>query len=100
MRAHPPAALSGGTETEAKAVYDPLRYCIFTTVVLIAWLITPPLALAIFGAIGVGAYMSARRRGLTKSRCLLGDTRLVVAYLGLLAVIGAGVTIWRLTSFL
>lgn len=33
--------------------------------------------------------MSARRAGLLRSRCKLGDTRLVIAYLVLLAAVAA-----------
>ena len=96
MRQHPPAVFETPTaETDQGAEYDPLRICIFTTIGLIAWLITPPLTVAIFGGLGVVAYVRARRRGLVKSRCLLGDTRLVIGYLGVLAVAGAGATIWR-----
>ncbi len=90
MRTQPPGAFqrpplqAGGTERE----YDPLRFCIFATIALISWLITPPLTAAIFGTAGVGAYVRARRRGLARSRCKLGDTRLVIAYLGVLAATG------------
>ncbi|MCY1242432.1 hypothetical protein D9M72_553920 [compost metagenome] len=41
-----------------------------------------------FAAIGFVGYWKARRKGLTKSKCYLRDTRLVLAYLGLL--LGAG----------
>lgn len=85
-----PVTAGGGTE------YDPLRLCIYTTIGLVAWLITPPLTVAIFGSIGVAGYWRARRRGLVSSRCLLGDTRLVIAYLALAAVAGTAWTVWRL----
>ncbi|MCP3974719.1 MAG: hypothetical protein GY720_09525 [bacterium] len=78
------------------AEYDPLRLCIYTTIGLISWLITPPLTVAIFGSIGVIGYWRARRRGLASSRCLLGDTRLVIGYLALAAVAGAAWTVWTL----
>lgn len=89
MRTEPPAAFttvpaSKGAEKE----YDPLRLCIFSTIALIAWLITPPLTAALFASVGVAAYIRARRRGLAKSRCKLGDTRLVITYLALLAAAG------------
>lgn len=78
--------------------YDPLRLCVYTTIALISWLITPPLTMAIFGTIGVLGYVRARRRGLVASRCFLGDTRLVIAYLAILAVVGAGLTVMNLVS--
>ena len=85
-----PVTVGGGAE------YDPLRLCIYTTIGLIAWLITPPLTVAVFGSIGVAGYWRARRRGLVSSRCLLGDTRLVIAYLALAAVAGTAWTVWQL----
>lgn len=96
MRERPPAAFDRPTESPAE--YDPLRLCIYTTIGLIAWLITPPLTVAIFGVTGVAAYVRARRRGLAKSRCALGDTRLVIGYLGFLAVAGTVATAMRLLS--
>lgn len=78
------------------APYDPLRLCIHTTIGLIAWLITPALTVGIFGTIGVVGYVRARRDGLVSSRCLLGDTRLVVAYLAVAALVGYTWTAWRL----
>lgn len=62
------------------ARFDPLRYCIFTTVALLAWWLGP-IAVAAMSALGLAAYGRAWRAGLRRSRCLLGDTRLVIAYL-------------------
>jgi len=97
MSKEPPAAFRTFEEPRpADSEFDPLRICIFTTIGLIAWLITPPLTVALFGTAGVVAYFRARRRGLTKSRCLLGDTRIVIAYLAVLAVAGWTVAALRL----
>jgi hypothetical protein len=62
--------------------------CIYTTIGILAWIFTPALVVAMFGVLGVVGYVSARRRGLAKSRCKLGDTRLVVAYLAVAATAG------------
>ena len=87
----PSGRLASGTP------YDPLRLCIFATIALLGW-VAGPFALAGFAALGLVGYGRARRAGLTRSRCLLRDTRLVLAYLGLLAL-AAGVGIWaRLTG--
>jgi hypothetical protein len=61
--------------------FDPLRYCIFTTIALIAWAAGAPVAVALMSAIGLAAYVSAWRAGLRTSKCVLRDTRLVIAYL-------------------
>ena len=74
------------------APFDPLRLCIFAPVALLGWL-AGPFALLFFAGLGFAGYWKARRAGLTRSKCLLRDTRLVLAYLGLL-VVAAGVGIW------
>lgn len=93
MRTEPPRAFSASTvpHGETKA-FDPLRYCIFATIALISWAITPAAAAMVFGGLGLAAYAKARRAGLAKSRCLLGDTRLVMAYLAAVATLGAAFT--------
>ncbi len=68
---------------------DPLKLCIFTTIALIAWLVSPPVAVVGFASIGLWGYAKARRAGLMKSRCVLGDTRLVMVYLGVAWLAGA-----------
>lgn len=75
-----------------QAPFDPLRLCIFATVALLGWL-AGPFALLVFAGLGFAGYWKARRAGLTRSRCLLRDTRLVLAYLALL-VAAAGFGIW------
>lgn len=70
-----------------KTGYDPLRLCVYATVAGLGWLLGP-LALAGFAALGFAGYLQARRGGLTRSKCVLRDTRLVLIYLGLLAAAG------------
>lgn len=67
--------------------FDPLRLCIFATIALLGWA-AGPVALAVFAAIGFVGYWKARRRGLMSSKCYLRDTRLVLAYLGILLAAG------------
>ena len=80
------------------AVRDPLPYCVYTTVALLAWICSPSLAVAAFAALGLRAYWRAWRAGLRKSDCVLGDPRLVMFYLGLLLAAGVGWTVWRIIA--
>ncbi len=74
--------------------YDPLRLCIFATVALLGWLLGP-VALLLFAGLGLAGYTKAYRAGLTRSKCFLRDTRLVIGYLSVLALAGAlGVVLW------
>ncbi|MEI2778021.1 MAG: hypothetical protein V9G19_19070 [Tetrasphaera sp.] len=69
------------------APYDPLRLCIFATIALLGWLLGP-YAVILFGALGFTGYWQARRAGLTRSKCFLRDTRLVLGYLAVLVAAG------------
>jgi len=58
------------------------------------WLLGP-VALLGFAVLGLIGYTRAYRAGLTRSKCFLRDTRLVIGYLALLALAGAGgVALW------
>jgi hypothetical protein len=81
---------------EQPAPYDPLRLCIFATVALLGWVLGP-IALTFFAILGIVGYVKARRAGLLRSKCLLGDTRNVLAYLGLLAALGVAGVVWALS---
>ena len=78
---------------------DPLRFCVWTTVALLAWIVSPALVAALFGFAGLHAYVRAWRAGLRKSDCILRDPRLVMLYLGLVGVAGAGWTVWRVVGW-
>lgn len=67
---------------------DPLRLCILATVALLGWVLGP-VALLYFAGTGFAGYWHARRSGLTRSDCLLRDTRLVLVYLAGLALVAA-----------
>lgn len=70
------------------AVKDPLPLCVYATVALLAWLLSPPLTVAAFAALGLRAYWRAWRAGLRRSNCFLRDPRLVMLYLAVLLVAG------------
>ena len=76
---------------------DPLRLCIFATVALLGWLLGP-VALVFFASLGFTGYWKARRAGLLRSRCLLGDTRNVLVYLGVLAALGIAGVVWSVST--
>lgn len=74
--------------------YDPLRLCVFATVALLGWVLGP-VALLGFAVLAIVGYARARRDGLLRSKCKLGDTRLVLAYLVLLAIAACtGIYLW------
>jgi hypothetical protein len=68
--------------------FDPLRLCVFATVALLGWVLGP-WALLGFAVLAVAGYARARRQGLLRSKCKLGDTRLVLLYLVVLAAAAA-----------
>lgn len=78
---------------DQQSPYDPLRLCVFATVALIAWL-AGPFAVLLFAVVGFVGYARARRAGLLRSRCKLGDTRLVLAYLALVAAAAVVGIVW------
>lgn len=78
----------GAPATEETIPFDPLRLCIFATIAVLGWLFGP-LAVLVFAAVGFAGYWKARQAGLTRSKCYLRDTRLVLGYLFLLAAAGA-----------
>lgn len=71
--------------------FDPLRLCVYTTVALLAALLGP-IAVFAFAVVAITGYAKARRAGLLRSRCKLGDTRLVLAYLAVIAVAAVAAT--------
>lgn len=79
---------------EGSAPFDPLRLCVYATVALLAWILGP-LAVAGFAALGFAGYWRARRAGLTRSRCVLRDTRLVLSYLALIGLAGVAGIAWQ-----
>jgi hypothetical protein len=96
-----PAATVPPASTDAAgaaAPYDPLRLCIYATIAALAWLLGP-VAVVGFALLGFAGYTRARRRGLTRSKCFLRDTRLVLTYLAILALAGTAAIAWQLYRF-
>lgn len=69
--------------------FDPIRFCVFTTVALLAWLLGPPVIVMAMSTLGLWAYARAVRAGLTRTRCVLRRPRLVLLYLGAAFLAGA-----------
>ena len=96
-RPGPDAHDSGeGPEVPRHRGADPLRLCVVATVALTTWLAGPG-AVVFFAGLGIVGYARARRAGLLRSRCLLGDTRLVLLYLAAVLAL-AGWALWRQVS--
>ncbi len=93
QRAKPAPAVKPG-------VYDPLRFCIFTTIGLLAWAFGPAVVVMGFAAMGLWAYARAWQAGLRTSQCFLRDPRLVMGYLGAAFLAGAGYSMWQLLRWL
>ncbi len=89
------AAPGDANPGDAAAPFDPLRLCIFATISMLGWLFGP-LAVVIFATVGFLGYWKARKAGLTRSKCYLRDTRLVLTYLGLFLAAG----VWGVSQVL
>jgi hypothetical protein len=90
-------SLPGAAPTTAP--YDPLRLCVYATIALLGWL-GGPVTLLVFAGLGFAGYLSARRAGLTRSRCFLRDTRLVLGYLAALGAVAGVATALRVAELL
>lgn len=80
-------------------VFDPIRYCVMTTVGLIAWAFSAPFAVMMMSGLGLCAYVAAYRKGLRTTKCLLRDPLLVMLYLGLAFVGGTAFTVAAVTRY-
>jgi hypothetical protein len=83
-----PPAPSPSFEPTKAAVYDPLRFCIFTTIALAAWALSPPVAVMLMSGMGLWAFGRGRAHGLGVTKSFLLDTRLLMTYLGAAFVAG------------
>ena len=83
----------------ATTVFDPIRFCIFTTIALMAWVFGPPFAVTLMSGLGLWAYANAWRQGLRRSKCFLRDPRLIMGYLGTAFALGLIFTIRGILAF-
>ena len=89
----PGRPIPGRPTAEDDRPFDPLRLCIFATIALLGWVLGP-VAVLVFAVVGLAGYWKAHQAGLTRSRCYLGDVRLVLAYLLVLALAAVGGIVW------
>jgi hypothetical protein len=85
-------------EPSGTAAFDPIRFCIFTTIALIAWVLGPPVAVMLMSGLGLWAYGRAIRQGLGRTKCVLRDPRLVLVYLGIAFLAAAAVMVHRIVQ--
>jgi hypothetical protein len=80
--------------------FDPIRFCVYTTVALLSWLVSPPVMVMVMSGLGLWAYRRAVRGGLTRSKCVLRNPRLVLLYLGTVFAAGAVGLAFEITHIL
>ena len=91
---HPLTAIHSLSTHKSRILAQPFR----AAARAIAHALSPGQALAV-AVLGFAGYVRARRQGLTRSKCVLRDTRLVLAYLALLALAGTAAIGWRVYHF-
>ena len=77
--------------------FDPIRLCVYTTIALLAWIVSAPVMMMAMSALGLVAYARAMRDGLTRSKCVLRKPKLVLFYLSTVFVAGAAAIVMRIT---
>ena len=90
-----PGSPTGAETNEGSAPFDPLRLCIYTTIAVITW-VAGPFAVLAFAGLGLAGYWKAHQAGMTRSKCYLRDVRLVLAYLGVIAVLAAVASVLKI----
>jgi hypothetical protein len=93
MSTRPPAALVG-TANRAR-FSNGASACTLTAVALLAWLVTPPVAVALISGAGLISDAARARQAHVEGACILRDTRLRLAYLAAAFLAGAVVTAVR-----
>src|SRR3954463_11188059 len=82
-------AQQSASPTARPSTFDPIRFCVYTTVALLAWLVSAPVMVMAMSGLGLMAYWRAMRGGLTRSKCVLRNPRLVLLYLGTVFAAGS-----------
>ena len=77
---------------------DPVRFCVLTTVALVAWLIGAPACIMLMSALGLWAYRRALRAGLTETRCYLKRPVVAMSYLAAAFIVAAGAIVRQIMT--
>jgi hypothetical protein len=90
----PPAALVDPPPTAAGRPPLATSACTLTAGGLLAWLLTPPLAVVLLSGAGIGTHLVRAQQAHRAGTCILRDTRLVLAYLVVAFVGGLVGVVW------
>ncbi|MEP6494953.1 MAG: hypothetical protein ABJF01_19865 [bacterium] len=82
----------------SKASLDPLRFCVYTTVAVLAWIVSAPVMMMAMSGLGFWMYSRAIRGGLTTTKCVLKRPRLVLGYLAAVFLAGAGGAAFKIAA--
>ena len=77
----PPAALVDPPATAGRRPLVGISACTLTAGALLAWLLGPPLAVALVSGAGIGTHLRRAQQAHRAGTCILRDTRLVLACL-------------------
>jgi hypothetical protein len=83
-----------------EAPFDPLRLCVYTTIALLAWVLSPPVAVVWMATLGLIGFVKAQRAGRMRSGCRLRDARVVLPYLAIAWLAGAFFTVKEVVALL
>jgi hypothetical protein len=90
----PPAALVDPPPTAASRPQLATSACTLTAGALLAWLLTPPLAVVLVSGAGIATHLVRAQQAHRAGTCILRDTRLVLAYLVVAFVAGLVGVVW------
>ncbi len=90
----PPAALVDPPPTADRRPLVGISACTLTAGALLAWLVGPPLAVALVSGVGIAAHLVRAQQAHRAGTCILRDTRLVLAYLVVAFVAGVLGFLW------
>lgn len=91
----PPAALMDPPPTADRRPRLATSACTLTAGALLAWVLTPPLAVVLVSGAGIATHLFMAQQAHRAGTCILRDTRLVLLYLVVAFVAGVVGVAWR-----